>query len=163
MLDQLLNMADGPLKDILSSSGLDGGSNTTAAIKDSLTSVLQKKAQSGDFSAIKEMFSGSDTPASSPAITSLAGDISGGLMDRLGISKEKAMSIAIAVLPMLMNFFNKKVNDAPMSNSSIGDTIGNLLSGKDSGSATDLLGSLLGGNGSSGIGGLMDFGKGLFK
>jgi hypothetical protein len=163
MLDQLLNMADGPLKDILSSSGLNEGSNTTAAIKDTLTSVLQKKAQSGDLSAIKEMFSGQETPASSPAVSNLAGDLSSGLIDRLGITKEKAMSIAMAVLPMLMNFFNKKVDDAPMSNSSIGDTIGDMLSGKGSSSATDLMGSLLGGNGGSGLGGLMDMGKSLFK
>jgi hypothetical protein len=163
MLDQLLNMTDGPLKDILSSSGLDEGPNTTNAIKDTLTSILQKKAQSGDLSAIKEMFSGSETTPSSPEVASLAGDLSGGLMDRLGISKEKALSMAMAVLPMLMNFFNKKVDDAPMSNSSIGDTIGDLLSGKGSSSATDLLGSLLGGSGGSGLGGLMDMGKGLFK
>lgn len=163
MLDQLLSMADGPLKDILSSSGLDEGPNTTSAIKESLTSVLQQKAQSGDYSAIKEMFSGANTPSSSSAISSLAGDLSGGLMDRLGISKEKAMSIAMTVLPMLMNLFNKKVNDAPMSNSSIGDTIGELLSGKGSSSSSDLLGSLMGGNGGSSLGGLMDLGKGLFK
>ena len=163
MLDQLLTMAEGPMKEILSKSGLDEGPNTTSAIKHSLTTILENKAKSGNFSEIREMFSGSDTPASSPAIASLAGDLSGGLMDRLGISKEKAMSIAMVVLPMLMNFFNKKVNDAPMSNGKIGDLIGDLIGGKNSSSGSDLLGSLLGGKNGSGLGGLMDLGKGLFK
>ncbi|TNF44745.1 MAG: hypothetical protein EP311_00690, partial [Cytophagales bacterium] len=154
MIDQLLKMADGPLQDLLSQSGMSGTESTASAIEDTFGSLLKNKAQSGDLSAIKEMFSGSDTSPQSPVIQNLAGDLSSGLMDRLGISSEQAMSLAKTALPLLMNFFNQRINEAPQANEDIMNSVVKALQGGPGSGGADILGSLLGG----GKGGGMDLG-----
>ncbi|MFC5623217.1 DUF937 domain-containing protein [Algoriphagus winogradskyi] len=164
MLDQLLKLAEGPLQEMLE--GMNQDKASASAIKDSLTNSLQKRVSSGDTDAIMEMFSGKETSPGAPVINSLQGDVSQNLMDKLGISKEQAMGIAAAALPMIMNFFNKRVNDAPQDNNDIMSSIvSSLQGGQGKVGTSDLLGSLLGGGGKGGmdLGGLMDMGKGLFK
>ncbi|WP_339869490.1 hypothetical protein [uncultured Algoriphagus sp.] len=164
MLDQLLKLAEGPLQEMLE--GMNQDKASASAIKDSLTSSLQKRVSSGDTDAIMEMFSGKETSPGAPVINSLQGDVSQNLMDKLGISKEQAMGIAAAALPMIMNFFNKRVNDAPQDNNDIMSSIvSSLQGGQGKVGTSDLLGSLLGGGSKGGmdLGGLMDMGKGLFK
>ncbi|UZD23258.1 DUF937 domain-containing protein [Algoriphagus halophytocola] len=165
MLDQLLKMADGPLQEMLA--GMNQDSSGASAIKDSLQNSLQKRVAAGDTAAIQEMFSGKETSPDASIINNLQGDVSQGLMDKLGISKEQAMGIAAAALPMIMNFFNKRVNDAPQENNDIMSSIvSSLQGGQGKVGTADLLGSLLGnggGNGGMDLGGLMNMGKGLFK
>lgn len=167
MIDQLLKMAEGPLKDVLANSGMSEGPGTANAIEETLSSILQSKAQSGDMAAIKEMFSGSETHNDSPVVQNLAGDLTGGLMDKLGISKEQAIGLAMTALPLIMNYFNKKVDSAPGANNDIMNSVADALQGGGGSGAADILGSLLGGNsggkGGMDLGGLMDLGKGLFK
>lgn len=158
-------MADGPLKELLSNSEMNGTPGAASAIKDTLGSLLQNKAQSGDLSAIKEMFSGSDTSPQSPVIQNLAGDLTSGLMEKLGISSDQAMSLAKTALPMLMNFFNQKVNDAPQANEEIMNSVAKALQGGLGAGRADIIGLLLEGGKGGGmdLGGLMNMGKGLFK
>lgn len=167
MLDQLLKLADGPLQEMLAGMNQNQPAASAGALKDTITSSLQKQIASGDMSAIQEMFSGSETPPGASVINNLQGDVSQGLMDKLGISREQALGIAAAALPMIMNFFNKRVNDAPQDNSDIMSSIvSSLQGGQGKVGAGDLLGSLLGnggGNGGMDLGGLMNMGKGLFK
>ncbi|GMQ27528.1 hypothetical protein [Algoriphagus confluentis] len=165
MIDQLLKMADGPLQDLLSQSGMNSTPGASRAIEDTLGSLLKNKTQSGDVSAIKEMFSGNDTDPQSPVIQNLAGDLSSGLMDKLGISSDQAINLAKTALPMLMNFFNQRVNDAPQANEDIMNSVVKALQGGPGTGGADILGSLLGGGKDRGmdLGGLMNMGKGLFK
>ncbi|MHA7128348.1 DUF937 domain-containing protein [Algoriphagus namhaensis] len=166
MLDQLLKAADGPLKEMLAGMNQPNPDATAGALEDSLGSILKKKVASGDTSALMEMFSGSETNPGSSVIQGLQGDVVSDLIGKLGISKEQAMSIAAAALPMIMNFFNKRVNDAPQDNSDImSSVISALQGGKGKVDPSDLVGSLLGGNSGGGmdLGGLMNMGKGLFK
>ncbi|REG88615.1 DUF937 domain-containing protein [Algoriphagus antarcticus] len=165
MLDQLLKLAEGPLQEMLEGMNQDKGG--ASAIKDSLSSSLQNRVSSGDTAAVQEMFSGKETSPSAPVINNLQGDVSEGLMEKLGITKEQAMGIAAAALPMIMNFFNKRVNDAPQDNNDIMSSIvSSLQGGQGKVGTADLLGSLLGNGGGKGgmdLGGLMNMGKGLFK
>ena len=168
MLDQLLKLADGPLQEMLAGMNQDQAGASAGALKDTITSSLQKQVASGDMSAIQEMFSGKETSPGASSINKLRGDVSQGLMEKLGISKEQAMGIAAAALPMIMNLFNKRVNDAPQDNNDImSSVISSLQGGQGSINPADLLGSLMGGGkgGSGGmdLGGLMNMGKGLFK
>jgi len=157
MIDQLLKMADGPLQELLSNSGVNAGPGAASAIESTLSNILQSKAKAGDLNAVKEMFSGNDTDPDSPVVQNLAGDLSSGLMNKLGIDSKQAMSIAMTALPFIMNFFNKRVNDAPMAN--------NALQGGPGAGGADILGTLLGRGDKGGmdLGGLMGMGKGLFK
>ncbi len=87
-------------------------------------------------------------------------------MGKLGISREQAMSTAAAALPMIMNFFNRQVNDAPQENGDIMYSIVDSLQGKSGKLNTSgLMVSLLGGGKSGGmdLGGHMDLGKELFN
>lgn len=166
MLDQLLNLAEGPLEEMLAGMNQQSPKSSAGALKESIFSSIQKEISTGDLSAVKEMFSGSETSPDSPVINKLQGDVSNSLIDKLGISKEQAMGIAAAALPMILNFFNKRVNDAPQDNEDIMSSVISSLQG-DSGKINtgDLLGSLMGGKNGGGmdLGGLMDLGKGLFK
>lgn len=166
MLEQLLQMADGPLQDYLAKSGVQGQAGSAKAIQETLGSLLTQQAKNGNLDAVKEMFSGSQTAADSPVVANLSGEMVSSLSSKLGIDSKQAMSMVMAALPMLMNFFNQKVNDAPQANNDIMDSIANAVSGKGGAGAGDILGSLLGGSGGKGgmdLGGLMDLGKNLFK
>ena len=167
MLDQLLKMADGPLRDLLANSNTPVGPGAASTIEETLSSLLQEKVQSGDAQAVKEMFSGQDTDPQSPVVNSLAGDLSNKLSEKLGIDSSQAMSLAMTALPMIMNFFNKRVNDAPQDNNDIMNSVVKSLQGGSGSGGMDILGSLLGGgkgkDGGMDLGGLMDLGKGLFK
>ncbi|MFC3881616.1 DUF937 domain-containing protein [Algoriphagus namhaensis] len=167
MLDQLLKAADGPLKEMLAGMNQENPSATASALEDSLAGILKQKVSSGDTSAIAEMFSGRETNASSSVIQGLQGDVVSDLIGKLGISKEQAAGIVSAALPMIMNYFNKNVNNAPQANEDImSSVISSLQGGEGKVNPTDLLGSLMGGgkgDGGMDLGGLMDMGKGLFK
>jgi len=109
---------------------------------------------------------GSETPPDVPVIQNLQGGVADDIMGKLGISKDQTMGISATALPMIMNFFNKRVDDAPLDNQDIMSSIVDSLQGKSGKiGTTDLMGSLLGGGKSGGmdLGGLMDLGKGLFK
>jgi len=168
MLDQLMKLADGPLQEMLAGMNQNQPSASAEILKDTITSSLQKQVSSGDMSAIQEMFSGKETSPGASVINNLQGDVSESLIEKLGISKEQAMGIAAAALPMIMNFFNKRVNDAPQDNNDImSSVVSSLQGGQGNINAGELLGSLLGGkgggNGGMDLGGLMNMGKGLFK
>lgn len=167
MLDKLLKMAEGPLQEALAKSGNNARPGTASAIEDVFGSLLQKKAKSGNTDAVKEMFSGRETPSSSPVVNNLSGDLSEGLMEKLGIDSKQAMAIAATALPLLMNFFNKKVNDAPQDNEDIMSSIAKSLQGEGNGGGLEsIMGSLLGGGDKGGgldLVGLMNMGKSLFK
>lgn len=166
MLDQLLNLAEGPLEEMLAGMNQPNPKSSVNALKESVLSSLQKQVASGNLDVVKEMFSGKETAPSAPVITQLKGDVTEGLIEKLGITKEQALSIAAAALPMILNFFNKRVNDAPQDNQDIMSSILASLQGKSGKvNPSDLLGSLIGGgkNGGMDLGGLMDLGKGLFN
>lgn len=165
MLDQLLKSAEGPLMDILGQVDQEKASQSAGVIKEQVLLSLQEQVKSGDLSALTEMFSGKETSSGSAAVNKLEGNVSQSLMDRLGIDSATAMKMASVAIPLLMNMFNKKVNDAPQANNDIMSTIAKSLQGDGVGGA-DILGSLLGGSDGKGgmdLGGLMNMGKSLFK
>lgn len=113
------------------------------------------------------MFSGRETAPTSPVVNNLKGEHSQGLADKLGIDSKQAMSMAAVALPLLINFFNKKVNDAPQANYDLISSIVKSIQGDGNGGGLEsIMGSLLGGRGNKAsgmdLGGLMDLGKGFY-
>jgi uncharacterized protein YidB (DUF937 family) len=100
-------------------------------------------------------------------VNNLNGDLAQGIAAKLGIDSTQALAMASTALPLLMNFFNQKVNDAPQANEDIMSSIASSLqNGGNSGGIEDIMGSLLGGGNKGGgmdLGGIMDLGKSLFK
>ena len=167
MLDKLLQLADGPLREMLSGVDKDKAIDSAHVVEESVFETLKKQVASGDLSAVREMFSGRETDPSSPVVNNLKGDVSHSLMDKLGIDSKTAMTMAAMAIPLLMNMFNKKVNDAPQKNEDIQSSIADSLKGGGGSGVGDILGSLLGGSkdgkGGMDLGGLINMGKGLFK
>jgi hypothetical protein len=164
MLDKLLNLADGPLKDLLANKL--GNAESTGVVKETFLEVIQKNIRSGNLDCVREMFSGRETDPDSPSVNTLKGEFSTGLSEKLGIDAQQALAIASAALPMLLNLFNKKVNDAPQANEEIQESV---VKDMQSGGGTGLggmLSSIFGTESSPGsidLGGMIDLGKGLFK
>lgn len=142
MLDSLLKSADGPLKDIMANFG--GNPESAGSVRDTFLNVIQSQAKSGNFDGVMEMFSGRETDPEGPVATSLKGDLGNGLSQKLGIDTGQALSIAAAALPMLLNLFNKKVNDAPQANEEIQESVVKSMKEEDGAGLGGLLGSIFG-------------------
>ena len=166
MLDQLLKIAEGPLKEALA--GIDSKKAPQAmnVVKESVMDSLKNQVASGNLDIVQEMFSGKETKSTSPIVSELQGDISKNLMSKLGIDSSTAMKMATIAIPLLMNMFNKKINDAPQANGDILSSVVDAIKGGSGGALGNMLGSILGGatGGKGGIdlGGLMNLGKSLF-
>lgn len=164
MFENLLKSAEGPLKDLLANVGGDPGS--AGSIKETFLEVIQSQAKSGNFDGIMEMFSGKDTDPDGPTVNNLKSDLSSGLSQKLGIDTGKAMSIAAAALPMLLNLFNKRVNDAPQPNEEIQESVVKSVKNGDGTGLGGILSSIFGADDDPNpidLGGVIDFGRGLFK
>ncbi len=166
MLDQLLKMAEGPLKDALAGVNSEKSPAAMDIVKETVMNSLKNQVAKGDLGTVKEMFSGNPTDASNPVLNGLTGDVSQNLISKLGIDSSTAMSMATAAIPMLMNLFNQKINDAPQANTDIMSSVIDTIKGGSGGGIGSMLGSILGGatggKGGMDLGGLMNMGKGLF-
>lgn len=163
MLDGLLKSADGSLQDLLANKGENPDS--AGSVKETVLRVIQQQATTGNFDALMEMFSGRETDPDGPAVNQLKGDVVSGLSEKLGIDSQKALSIATAVLPMLLNLFNKKVNDAPQANDEIQKSVVESVKGEDKTRLGGILGSIFGTDENPGaidLGSMIDLGKGFF-
>jgi len=164
MIDQLLKSADGPLKDLLAQTS--GDADSAGTVRETFLEVIQTQARSGNFEGIMEMFSGSETPADGATVNHLKGNLGDKLSEKLGIDTDKALSIAAAALPMLLNLFNKRVNDAPLPNAEIQESVVKSVQEEDESGLGGMLSSIFGADenpSSIDLGGVIDFGKGLFK
>lgn len=164
MLNTLLNSANGPLQELLARKGM--GPESAVAVKETFLEVIQKQVSSGNFDGVREMFSGKETDPESSTVQYLKSDLTSGLVEKLGIDQQKALSLASVALPFLLNLFNKKVNDAPQSNEEIaGSVVDSIKEGPGSGLGS-VLSSVFGAENdpnSIDLGDVIDFGAGLFK
>lgn len=164
MIDELLKSANGPLQDLLANAG--GSRDTADAVKETFLELIEEKAKSGDFEGIREMFSGNETPADSPAVDHLKEDLGSGLSKKLGIDTDKAISIAAQALPLLLNIFNKKVNDAPLPNEEIAESVVKSMKKEGGSGLGGVLSSIFGADDDPkavDLGDVINFGAGLFK
>jgi len=94
----------------------------------SLQNVLGNESKGAGLSTLVNLFSDDDnTKDSDSLVEKLGGSLIGDLVDKAGLTKSKASGFKDMVLPLVISFISKKV-----------------------GGNSDLLGSLLGGGGSSG-------------
>ncbi len=164
MLNDLLKQANGPLQEMLAKAGESGDS--ADAVRESFAELIQRQAKSGDFSGVLEMFSGSVTAADSPTVDHLKGDLGSGLSEKLGIDSDKALALAAQALPFLLNIFNKKVNDAPMPNEQVAESMAKSLGKDDESGLGEVFSSIFGTKNdtdSFDLGDVIDFGSSLFK
>lgn len=164
MLNELLKSANGPLKDLLASTG--GNGDSADAVTDSVLEVIRRHASSGDFSGVMEMFSGSTTAADGPTVNNLKGEVGNTLTEKLGIDSGQALALAAQALPFLLNIFNKKVNDAPQPNDQIAGSVVESLKKDGESGLGEVFSSIFGTKNdadSFDLGDVIDLGSSFFK
>jgi len=114
---------------------------------ESIVGTVQKLMSGGGIADIMSMFSGNDTANEShPVVQNAKSDLSENLVNKLGISSDKANGIAGSIIPMIISkLFNKSGGGGGFDLSSL---LGSLTGGQ-SGGGFDLgnITSMLGGSG----------------
>ena len=142
MLDQLINLGKQQLGQTLKDKeNLNDQqvSQTFDVAKGSFFDTLKDQALSGNISQLTDMFNGKSSNTSS-LVEGVVKNFVPQLVSKLGISQDKAGSIANMVVPFLVNKFCSK------ETGSVSDTNGLMsMLGIDSGNIISGLGSKLGG------------------
>jgi hypothetical protein len=151
MFEQLLKMASSQLTDQLSNRTdipADQVSGIASTAGESIFNAISSQVTSGNLGGIKEMLSGSETAANSPAVSSMTQNVVSQLVAKNGLSEGVASNIANVAIPYVMNMFNSNVA-AQQSAGGIdvpGMISSALSNGAASGVVSNLLGGVLGGN-----------------
>ncbi len=164
MIEELLKSANGPLRELLASVG--GSGDSADAVRDSFAKVIREQTKEGNYEGVMEMFSGKETSPESPTVEHLKGNLGNKLSDKLGIDTDKALAIAGQALPLLLNIFNKKVNDAPQANEEVAGSVVKSIKEEDEAGLGSVLSSIFGSGenpSSIDLGSVIDLGAGLFK
>lgn len=110
---------------------------------ESIAGSIQNMMSNGGIAGIMSMFSGNNAAGEgNPAIQNVTSDLSGNLMNKLGISSEQATGMAGSIIPMIISkLFNKSGGGGGFDLSSIlgsltggqggGFDLGNIASGLD--------------------------------
>lgn len=141
MLNEFLKTVKGGLgEQLMGTTGLDSGKleKVSDVVTDTFKDGLVDKFTSGDVGAITGLFG--QGGSSSPFAGSLVNSVVGGLVSKLGLSKEISNTVAKLAVPFIIKQFSgfaaEKGND---NEEGIGNLMGDLLKG----SAKDkLLGGL---------------------
>jgi uncharacterized protein YidB (DUF937 family) len=164
MIDNLLKLANGGLANLLENVGENRGSTDT--VRETFLELIQEKAKSGDFGAIEEMFSGSETSTESPAVSNLKSDLANSLSQKLGIDTDKALALAAQALPFLLNIFNQKVSNSSMPKEDLISSVIKSFQGENSSGLGGMLSSIFGSDDDPkaiDLGDVVDLGIDLFK
>lgn len=117
----------------------------------SITGGLQQEAQNGNISGVMGLLSGKATQSgssnlmSNPIVSGIANNAIGSIMEKFGLSNSTAAGLVSSVLPAVLNSFINKTSNP--NDSSI--------------DFNSILGSLMGGGGTSAVSGLQGGGGGF--
>lgn len=145
MLDNLIKLIQENAGDaIINNPAIPNEKNNEAVelAGNGIVSQLQNLAGNGGLQNVIQMFNGGD--GKQEQVAAISNNVAGDLMKKLGLDSSQAGSIVQSLIPKVMDQFISKTNDA----------------NDNSFDLQDIIGSLNGGNSSSG--GLMDKLKGLF-
>ncbi len=117
-------------------------------ITESIQSGLTSSLSGGNLDGVMELFTKGakqESLAGNPVLTNITDQIVGNLGKKFGISPGIASNIAGSVLPGVLNQFSKKVADPSDKSINMNDVIGSLTGGKGSSGIdfNDILGSLI--------------------
>ena len=121
----------------------------------SIFSGMQGMMQSGGPGALKSLFEGVQSGnASHPAVQQVANQFSGNLMQKFGLNSDTAKSLAISLIPMVLSKLMGRAQGADSSSGfNIGNILGSLTGGGNSGMGNMNMGAQ---SQASGSGGMLD-------
>jgi len=150
MIDEIMNLAKGKLNTAFN--GIPGleNMNVDDVAQVAGSSVIQSvmtQLKDGNLSTLLEMFSGDHTNEDNDIVTGLEQPVSNDLFNQFGISKKTSGILAAIAIPIILNLFNNKVNDAKQSGGfNIGDLIGQFTQNQSGGGVLDMVTDLFNGN-----------------
>ncbi|WP_234734096.1 DUF937 domain-containing protein [Tellurirhabdus bombi] len=130
MLDILMNL----VRQNTGGSGLTGSAIPNGQSEDAVKTVsngilggLQQQVTSGNLGGLISMFTGKGgSVEQNPVTGQVSNHVGDQLQQRFGISTQQAMSIAAAIVPIVLSKLVHKSNDPQDSSVSTGDIMGNL-------------------------------------
>ena len=156
MLNELFKLVTAESgEQIINNPQIPNDKNETAVktTTDSILDSLKGEISSGNGAGVLNLLGGKSEVQGNPLIGNLTNNVTGSLMDKLGIYSPVAKQIAGALVPVILGKLVNKTNDPGDNDFNLNSIFGSLTGGKTDGFD---LGSLLGGGspiGGSPIGG----------
>jgi uncharacterized protein YidB (DUF937 family) len=158
MLDQLIKLVEQHAGDAIVNNSAIPNQHNNAAIQEVAQQIfngLQSHATSGNLSQLTSLFQGGTSNISSnPIVSQLISSVAGSVASKFGISSQAAQSMASNLLPNVMNQLVNRTNN-PNDNSFDLSNMMRTFTGNSTFDVSGMLGQLTGGQGSSGIGGML--------
>lgn len=142
MIDKLVSLGKEQLSgDLMEKFGLTSQQTekTMDVTKTSVVEGIKEQVLGGNISGVMDLFNGkADASQGNPVVKAVSQNFVGGLMEKLGISKEKSGSIANLVIPFIMKKFGSSETGEAKTEADLMSMIG---LDKDSG-VSKIMGSL---------------------
>jgi hypothetical protein len=156
MLDQLIKLVQQNAGDAIVRNDAIPNQFNNAAIEDvaqQIFSGLKGQAAQGNLQEVASMFKlgNSNALAGNPMVTQIVGSVARNFAAKFGISPQIAQSVAVSLVPQVMNQFVNKTNDPNDNDFDLQDMLRGFTGNKglDVGS---ILGGLTGGSQGGGLG-----------
>ena len=116
MIDQLIKLVQQNADDAIVKNNALPNQFNNAAIEEvarQIFSGMQTQAKSGNMQQLTSMFSGGNTSSlvNHPMVAQIISNIAGNFASKFGVSEQTARTIAMSVIPQVMNQFVNKTNN----------------------------------------------------
>ncbi len=158
MLDQLIELVEQNAGNAIVNNSAIPDQHNNAAIKEVAQQIfngLQNQASSGNLSQLTSLLQGgTSTISSNPIVSQLISSVAGSVSSKFGVSSQAAQSMASNLLPTVMNQLISKTNNPDDNTFDLGNMM-RTFTGNSNFDVSDMIGQLTGGQGGSGIGGML--------
>jgi hypothetical protein len=116
MIDQLIKLVQQNADEaIVKNNALPNQFNNAAIeeVAQQIFNSMQSQANNGNMQQLTSMFSGGSTSSlvNNPMVAQIISNIAGNFASKFGVSQQTARTIAMSVIPQVMNQFVNKTND----------------------------------------------------
>lgn len=158
MIDQLIKLVQQNAGEAIVKNNALPNQFNNAAIEEVAQQIfngMQGQVQSGNMQQVTSMFSGGNMGSlvNNPMVAQMISNITANFATKFGISPQVAQSIAMGVIPQVMNQFVNKTNDPNDSDFDLQDMLRGFT-GNSGLNLNEVLGGLGGSNSQGGLGGL---------
>ena len=133
MFEQLLEMVQQQAQQSVVANPEVPNAHNEAVMNEAASSIqsgMQQMAQQGGPGAIKSLFEGvQNGDQSNPGVQQLSGNFAGNIMEKFGISKSTAMTIAASLIPVVLGKMMSRAKDPNDSGFNLSNILGSIMGG----------------------------------
>ena len=157
MFEQLLHLVKEQAGDaIINNPAIPNERNDEAVsfATDGIINGLKSQLSGGYVDDVLQMLGGKSSVSNHPVTNAISNDVTGGLMEKFGLSNSAASGIVASLIPMVLSKLVSKTNDTNDSSFDLNSIFNHLSGGKTNGmDMGNILGSVMGGGSAQGSGG----------